>query len=186
MLRVRIGVASEGVPEHDVLLRDLSPLVAPIVGQVEAALRGKSYPRFLDDIPNGALNLPQDSSYAYGDVSNRDVIGLVSRASREGLGLPVRLRRFCEYVDVRPGKYDPSNSDVQVFIEPDVSLVQAFGRNTIPDKRLGALGDRAAVLSNEQMFEELKDQNFDEGGPNDSLARITGDHLYEKGRDVIA
>lgn len=97
---------------------------------------------------------------------------LIARAKRNNPNSQVDFNRLFSYLNVLPGSFPPDGFLGNSLGTNDSVLVQAFGRNSIPDKQLPEIAKLHDSLSDEEVFEILKNMKFDAGDSNRALAVV--------------
>lgn len=84
-----------------------------------------------------------------------------------------RLKQLLAYANVVPGTFPPDGFPDRTIGQNDTVLVQAFGRNSIPDKELPEV-DRLHRTSEDDVeaFMRLQIDGFDPGESNRALAKV--------------
>lgn len=91
-----------------------------------------------------------------------------------------RLRDFMSYLDARPGKFPPGNWPRPPFGHNDVTLTQAFGRNSLTDGELPLIShNRALSETDEEMLSLLNHDGFEAGASNEALAEVIAGQLSD-------
>lgn len=89
-----------------------------------------------------------------------------------------RLKAIESYINVIPGTFPPSPYYIKPMGENDVTLVQAFGRDTITDSELITVrGTREQLEDDDMMMLHLDDIEFKPGPSNIDLAEKVADLL---------
>lgn len=106
---------------------------------------------------------------------------LLASSKRAELIAGDRLKGLIRYFDVRTGGFPPDGWPKAPFGHNDVTLTQAFGRNTFTDADLPIIShNRKACDNDEDMFEHLRgNERFDPGASNEALAEIVAGQLLD-------
>ena len=118
---------------------------------------------------------------AFSDEAIRTSVATTIRSQRSRHD---RLAAIWSYIDSRPGSFTARDVPPPVVDNHDVTLTQAFGRNTIPDRELAEVGvQRARYSSDEAFFTEYL-AGFDPGESNRALARAVAAQLDDPTRRI--
>ncbi|MFZ1301692.1 MAG: hypothetical protein WAQ27_03935 [Candidatus Microsaccharimonas sp.] len=97
----------------------------------------------------------------------------VTQTKRDALTRGDHFRRFVSYVNVIPGTFPPANIRYPSIGANNGLFVQAFGRNSIPDKQLPDVVNLKRDLGDDELvFQALDAQGFDSGDSNKALAEV--------------
>lgn len=139
---------------------------------------GEMNPVFLEELLNTIL---PESELPFLDLSDAEVRGLLASSKRAQLTRADRLNSLKSYFDVRPGGFPPDYWPKATFGHNDVTLTQAFGRNTFRDADLPEVSrHRNQYETDEEMFAGfLSEKGFEPGVSNEALADIVAGQLSD-------
>lgn len=103
---------------------------------------------------------------------------IVAQSKRAEMTNTERWRAFGAYLNVMPGSFPSTSWASGDYALNDVTLTQAFGRNTITDKELPIVeAVRAHAQNDEEAMEYLDAIGFDPGDSNRALAAGIAEQL---------
>jgi len=89
-----------------------------------------------------------------------------------------RLTHLVSYINVIPGAFPPTGFRSRAIGVNDSLLIQAFGRNSVPDKELSTIRDKNIHAESDfEMFAYLDHIGFDPGDSNRALADVIDEQL---------
>lgn len=133
-----------------------------------------------------SLLIPSEDMDLLPDVSNKLVRSWVFNARRSTIGKGERLKSLLSYVNILPETYPPMPYYIPPVGDNDVTLVQAFGRDSIKDKDLVTIQAKHDALgSDSAMMLYLDSIHFEPGPSNVALAnevakQLESDHPIEQ------
>jgi hypothetical protein len=139
-----------------------------LFSQYAAIHAGEDPAELLKSADDGVLN----------DIPHSLVRSWVYSARRAEIGLGERAKAVWSYLNVKPGSYPPQPYFVKPMGNNDVTLVQAFGRDTVTDEGLVTIRDKRQELgSDTAMMYYLDNIRFQPGPSNIALAEVVADQL---------
>lgn len=119
-----------------------------------------------------ALHLDVDGNLPEIHLTNDEIIHRVSEAKLNALNAEERAQFKLAYANVIPGSFPSRFWHQSPFANNDVTLTQAFGRNTITDAELPEMvvEKRTQYRTDEETFRALLAEDFDPGESNYALA----------------
>jgi len=111
-------------------------------------------------------------------IPNNLVRSWVYSARQAETSVAQRLKTLAAYINVTPGSFPPAPYHVRPMGENDVTLVQAFGRDSITDKELAGVSSVQEKVSDDTVVMEYLDGiSFKPGPSNIDLADIVAGQL---------
>lgn len=177
MTRLALGIAA--LKETGTFKKSLYDESADIQDEIRSELydevAGKWHGIAADEMSDEATVTRLDSLYSIPHSFVREQLASSKRAELTRLD---RFQRIASYVNFLPGTFPPGHLKDFTVATNDSVLVQAFGRNSIPDKRLPEVFEQKRQLENDEaVFQYLDDQQFDAGKSNRALAEVVRDEL---------
>ncbi len=103
---------------------------------------------------------------------------IVGQSKRAEMTTADSLRAFGSYLNILPGSFPTNSWQAGDYHLNDVTLTQAFGRNSIEDKELPLIESvRANAQSDEDAMQFLDSVSFDAGDSNHALAAVLAEQL---------
>jgi hypothetical protein len=117
-------------------------------------------------------------SVSLADSEVRRMLVSTKRAQLTGVD---RFKSFLSYLDVRADSFPPDRWPKAPFGHNDVTLTQAFGRNTFADADLPVISAQHALYKDDtEMFSGfLTKEGFDAGNSNKALAEVVAAQLLD-------
>ena len=177
---VRVGVASELATQVDGRLLKLRP----DDGSAHYKLFMDEYARA--EVFGQVLHRDRNGELPEVNISNDEVIQRIAETKLAGLSVKERNQFRLAYANVVPGSFPSRRWYEPAFGHNDVTLTQAFGRNSITDAELPeqVVQRRATAASDEAAFVSLSRDDFDPGESNYSLAEEASTQLQDPTRNL--
>lgn len=117
------------------------------------------------------------SSFAH--IPNQLVRGWVYDTRRSQLTLTDKLKSVISYSNVTPGTFPPKPYHINPISDNDITLVQAFGRDSVTDEELISIRTMQEKLKdNDTMMAYLDSTHFLPGPSNEALADTVAEQLF--------